>query len=123
MIKKAVGLLGRELLAEIVKFYVRYTATHPELSRLMTHEARQDTWRIHYLTEKHIKPSSDALRKPVMDTLEIDEQAFIHWYYIMVSANATIFSFAPEGELLFGIDSRQAGVVDAHAQMLVNMLL
>ena len=37
---------GREALAFIVRFYVYFNARHPELSRLMSQEATQHSWRI-----------------------------------------------------------------------------
>ena len=116
-------LSERERLAVIIRFHVRYYAKHPELSRLMSQEARQDTWRIHYLVEKHLRPSILRLKDHVTGTLQLSGNEFAHWYYIMVSASATIFSFAPECELLFGFDPHAESVVDAHAQMMVTMLL
>lgn len=113
----------RERLAFIIRFYVRFHARHPELSRLMGQEARQDSWRIRYLIEHHIQPASEAMEKLVGETLGLDRDAFIHWYYIMISASSTIFSFAPECQLLFGVDSQEEGRVKAHAEMLVGMLL
>lgn len=116
-------LVGRERLALLIRFHVRFYARHPELSRLMSQEARQDSWRIRYLVDKHIRPNSRVLQKTVSEHLGLDKQAFVHWYYIMVSASATIFSFAPECELLFGVDPHRDSVVEAHAEMLVSMLL
>lgn len=89
----------------------------------MSQEARQGSWRIEYLVSKHIKPASLLLKDRVAEALGLDQQAFIHWYYIMVSASSTIFTFAPECELLFGVDSRDEDQVKAHADMLVNMML
>ena len=45
----------REGLALMIRFYVRFYAEHPELSRLMAQEARQESWRIDYLVENHIR--------------------------------------------------------------------
>jgi AcrR family transcriptional regulator len=114
---------ARDRLTFIIRFYVRFFSRHPEISRLMSQEARQDSWRIQYLVEKHIKPSSLSLQKQVAEALGLDRAAFVHWYYIMVSASSTIFSFAPECEHLFGVDCRREDRVKAHADMLVNMML
>jgi len=115
-------LSERDRLAFIVRFYVRFHAKHPELSRLMSQEARQDGWRIRYLTENHVKPACDAMEKLVSEAQGLDRNSFIHWYYIMVSASSTIFSFAPECQLLFGVDALEESRVEAHADMLVSML-
>jgi AcrR family transcriptional regulator len=112
-----------ERLSFIIRFYVRFFSLNPEISRLMSQEARQESWRIGYLVDTHIKPSSRSMQKLVGDALGLDHKAFIHWYYIMVSASSTIFSFAPECALLFGVDSRQEDMVKTHADMLVSMML
>ena len=49
---------GRDALAFIVRFYVYFHAGHPELSRLMSQEATRQSWRLEYLIEKHIRPST-----------------------------------------------------------------
>ena len=113
----------REGVAMIIRFHVRIFAQYPELSRLMAQEARQKSWRIEYLVAQHIKPGSIDLEKYISKALNLTSRQFAHWYYIMVSGCATIFSFEPECALLFGFDSRQDKVVEAHANMLVGMLL
>ena len=57
------------------------------------------------------------------ETKGLDRQAFIHWYYIMISSTSTIFSFAAECEDLFGVDPCEESMVEKHAEMLVSMLL
>jgi hypothetical protein len=116
-------LSERERLAATIRFYVRFSARHPELSRLLSQEGRQDSWRIRYLVENHIKTLTESLEGPVRDALGLDKQGFMHWHYILAGASSTIFSHAPECQLLFGVDSRQEAVVDAHADLMVNMLI
>tara|TARA_B110000196_G_scaffold303383_1_gene299193 strand:- start:515 stop:796 length:282 start_codon:yes stop_codon:yes gene_type:complete len=88
----------------------------------MSQETRQDGWRIRYLTENHVKPACDAMEKLVSEAQGLDKNSFIHWYYIMVSASSTIFSFAPEYQLLFGVGAFEESRVEGHADMLVSML-
>lgn len=113
----------REGLALMIRFFVRSYAQHPEVSRLMAQEARQDSWRIDYLVETHIRPGTIALEKHVRKILNLSAREFAHWYYIMLSASATIFSFQPECKRLFGFDPRNEEVIEAHADMIVRMLL
>lgn len=113
----------REGLALMIRFFVRSYAQHPEVSRLMAQEARQDSWRIDYLVETHIRPGTIALEKHVREILNLSAREFAHWYYIMLSASATIFSFQPECKRLFGFDPRNEEVIEAHADMIVRMLL
>ncbi len=114
---------GREALAFIVRFYVYFHARHPELSRLMSREATHHSWRMQYLIDTHVRPSTLQMEELVHETKGLDRKAFIHWYYIMISSTSTIFSFAAECEELFGVDPCEESMVEAHAEMLVSMLL
>jgi len=114
---------GRESLAFVVRFYVHFHARHPELSRLVAQEATQHSWRTQYMIDRHIRPATEAMEKLVKETQGLDRQAFIHWYYIMISATSTIFSFAAECQDLFGVDPCEDSMVEDHADMLVSMLL
>jgi len=114
---------GRESLAFVVRFYVQFHARHPELSRLVAQEATQHSWRTQYMIDKHIRPATEAMEKLVKETQGLDRKAFIHWYYIMISATSTIFSFAAECQDLFDVDPCEESMVEGHADMLVAMLL
>jgi len=116
-------LSSRERVALLIRFHVRYYAENPLLSRLMSQEARQNTWRIAYLSQHYVGPSVAEVKKHIADELELTETEFAHWYYIMVSASATIFSFESECEKLFGFNPRTEEAIERHANMLVAMLL
>jgi AcrR family transcriptional regulator len=113
----------QERVAATIRFYVRFCSRHPELSRMLSQEGRQDSWRIRYLVEHHISGITSALSTPVRQALGLDEQGFMHWFYMLVGASSTIFSHAPECQVLFGVDSLQEPVVEAHAELMVKMLL
>lgn len=113
----------REILAFIVRFYVYFNARNPQLSRLMSQEATRNSWRTQYLIDNHIRPSTQKMEELVYETRGLDRQAFIHWYYIMISSTSTIFSFAAECEQLFGVDPCEDSMIEGHAEMLVSMLL
>lgn len=121
VIMKDLSKRGR--VALLIRFHVRYYAEHPEISRLMSQEARQDSWRIQYLVAKHIRPSIESIKEDIMGGLDISEREFAHWYYMMVSASSTIFAFSPECEILFGFSPCEESVVEQHAEMLVSLLL
>jgi|TARA_B110000503_G_scaffold137953_1_gene223117 AcrR family transcriptional regulator len=116
-------LSSRERVALLIRFHVRYYAENPLLSRLMSQEARQNTWRIAYLSQHYVGPSVAEVKKHIADELELTQIEFAHWYYIMVSASATIFSFESECEKLFGFNPRTEEAIERHANMLVAMLL
>lgn len=114
---------GRETLAFIVRFHVYFHARNPQLSRLMSQEATRKGWRLDYLVKNHIRASALHMEKLVHETKGFEREAFIHWYYIMISSTSTIFSFAAECQELFGVDPCEESRVEGHAEMLVSMLL
>jgi TetR/AcrR family transcriptional regulator len=116
-------LSEEERLATIVRFYVYFSAAHPEVSALVSQEATTKSWRIQYLIDNHIRPACIAMEALANQTLGLDREDFVHWYYILISASSTLFYFAPECELLFDMDSRSDAVVERHAEMLVQMLV
>ena len=116
-------LSDREKIAYIIRFYVRFSSRHPELSRLLSQEARHESWRLCYLVENHIDKLADSLRGPVMETLGLSERQFMHWYYLLAGGSSLIFTHAPECQLVFGEDAHQESVVDEHAEMMVTALL
>ena len=114
---------GQDALAFIVRFCVYFHARNPRLSRLMSQEATLESWRLTYLIDRHIRPSTQQMEKLVQETEGLSREAFVHWYYIMISSTSTIFSFAAECEALFGVDPCKDEMVERHAEMLVSMLL
>lgn len=116
-------LSQEEQLATIVRFYVYFAASHPEVSALVSKEATAKSWRIQYLIDHHIAPACAAMETLAGQTLGLDREDFIHWYYILISASSTLFYFAPECELLFDVNSRSDAVVERHAEILVQMLV
>ncbi len=116
-------LSQEEQLATIVRFYVYFSASHPEVSALVSQEATVKSWRIQHLIDHHIRPACIAMEALANQTLGLDRDDFVHWYYILISASSTLFYFAPECELLFDVDSRSDAVVERHAELLVQMLV
>ena len=116
-------LSEKERIAYIIRFYVRFSSRHPELSRLLSQEARHDSWRIRYLVDQHIAAQTNGLRALVSEALGFTERQFMHWYYLLAGGSSLIFSHAPECQLLFGEDAHKESVVDAHAEMMVTALL
>ncbi len=113
----------RERVSAVIRFYVRFSAEHPELARLLAQEARHDSWRIQYLVEEHISKIRDEMMAPLVNVLGMTDREFVHWYYLLAGGSSLIFSHAPECQLLFGVDSRQEEMVEAHADLMVKVLL
>src|SRR3954452_1985862 len=50
------------LFAEAIRRFVRFAAAHPELNRIMVHEATLDSVRLRWMVDRHVRPLYDAIR-------------------------------------------------------------
>src|SRR5262249_37520663 len=116
----------RAAFAEMIRRFVRFAAAHPELNRIMVHEATSDGGRLTWMTKRHVKPLYDTVR-PLWRRLRaggmaapMDERLC---HYVMVGAASLLYVNAPEARLLPGIEPTAPRWVEAHADGLVAMLL
>ena len=115
-------LSPHERLAYTIRSYVRFSANHPELNRLMIQEGKRDSWRMRWLVDEFLGSAMEGLREVVEADTRIDDAQFVHWYYVFVSG-AMMFSMAPEAALLFDVDVTDDAIVDRHAQTMATLLL
>lgn len=115
-----------DVAAEMIRRFVRFAARHPELNRIMLHEATSDSGRLAWMAQRHVKPLYDGVRK-MWKALRragiaapIDERLF---HYVMVGAASLVYVNAPEVRILSGIEPTSPRWVEAHAEGLIAMLL
>lgn len=112
--------------AEMIRRFVRFAAGHPELNQIMVHEATAESRRLTWMTERHVKPLYDTVRRrwrrlrKAGIAAPIDDRLF---HYVMVGAASIVYVNAPEARLLTGIEPTAARWVDIHAEGLVATLL
>lgn len=112
--------------AEVIRRFVRFAAKHPELNRIMVHEATADSDRVRWMTERHVQPLYDTVRRlwrrlrKAGLAAPIDDRLF---HYVLVGAASMVYVNAPEARLLAGIEPTAARWVEAHADGLVATLL
>jgi AcrR family transcriptional regulator len=112
--------------AEAIRRFVRFAAAHPELNQIMVHEATEDSDRLRWMVERHVRPLYDAIRvvwqrlRDAGIAAPIDP-AMVH--YVIVGAASLPFVNAPEARLLTGAEPTDAAWVEAHADGLVATLL
>lgn len=122
-LEMAQDLPANERLAFRIRSFVRFSAQHPELNRLMIQEGKTDSWRMTFMVETFIRSSAAELRELVDAELVISDQDFFHWYYMFIGAGALAFNVAPEAKQLFGIDVSDEDVITRHAHLTANVLL
>jgi AcrR family transcriptional regulator len=112
--------------ADGVRRFVGFAAAHPELNRILVHEATHDSARLRWLVERHVEPLYDYVRTVLQQLREaglaapIDATAV---HYVVVGAASLPFVNAPEARLLTGRDTTEPDWVEAHADGIVAMLL
>src|SRR5438105_1598224 len=48
--------------ADAIRRFARFAAAHPELNRIMVHEATEDSRRLRWMVDRHVRPLYDAIR-------------------------------------------------------------
>jgi AcrR family transcriptional regulator len=115
-----------ETFAEAVRRFVRFAAAHPELNQIMVHAATEDSDRLRWMVDRHVRPLYDTMRATWQRLREAGiaapiDPAMVH--YVIVGAASLPFVNAPEARLLTGTEVTDANWVDAHADGLVATLL
>jgi len=108
----------------IVRAFVRYSAAHPQLNRLMMQECTSDSWRVACLVDDYIRPMLDGLSEALPAAAALlwgDRDA--HRYYLFIGAGAFVFSAEQECMHLFGTNPRSDAFVERHAEMVANLLI
>jgi TetR/AcrR family transcriptional regulator len=112
--------------AEAVRRFVRFAAAHPELNRIMVHEGTEDSDRLRWMVDRHVRPMYDAVRVVWQQLRDVGlaapiDAATVH--YVIVGAASLPFVNAPEVRLLTGREPTDPASVEAHADGLVATLL
>lgn len=112
--------------AEAIRRFVRFAAAHPELNQIMVHEATEDSERLRWMTDRHVRPLYEAIRAVWQQLRDAGiaapiDAAMVH--YVIVGAASLPFVNAPEVRLLTGSEPTDPTWVEAHAAGLVATLL
>jgi TetR/AcrR family transcriptional regulator len=117
---------ARTRLRLMIRQFVRFSAAHPELHRLIVQEGKSDGPRLRWLVDRHVRPlfdvSLEVVRGAQADGV-LSHLPAIHLHYIVLGAAAHLFVVAPEFERLTGIDPTSPASVEAHVQVLTELLL
>ncbi len=108
---------GDDPLREALRAFVRFSAVHPELNRLMVQEGSRPGWRSEFLVERYVRPRVEALSRLVGRALDP------HELYVLIGASTFVFNVAHECEALFGVDPRSEAFAEAHADTVAEVLL
>lgn len=115
----------RDVVEQLIRRFVRFSARNPAFMRLMNDEGKRDGPRMRWLVKRHVRPVYEQLQQRIERLREglgpdIDP---VSLHYIVVGACGVIFSQAPECRELTGIDPTAEDRVEAHADAVVALLL
>jgi AcrR family transcriptional regulator len=109
----------------LVREFVQFSATHPQVHRIITQECKVDGPRMDWLVERHIRPLYEAtvtLFARLVEQGLVPDVPAAHLYYIVTGAGPTMFVLGPECRRLTGIDPTDPDVIDAHADAVCRLL-
>ena len=106
----------------VIRAFVRYSAAHPELNRLMMQESVVASWRVNDLVDQHIRPLMDTLAALLPEAAAmVWGRSDPHRYYLLIGASAFVFTAEQECRRLFDCSPRDADFVERHAEMVVAL--
>ena len=125
---RAAGLRGVDALTVaklLIREFISFSATHPQLHRIITQECKNDGPRMDWMVERHIRPRYDqtaALFAQLVDAGHVPDIPVAHLYYSLTGAGPTMFVLAPECRRLTGVDPSAPDVIEGHADAVISLL-
>lgn len=116
-----------ERLRTYVRTFVRYSADHPELLRLMDIEGAEHSDRLDYIFDNYISPEMDRVTNRLLDALEnagtMRPVPRIVIYYMITSGGAGMFARRALSERIFGADVLEPDHLDRHADTITDFII
>lgn len=97
--------------------FVRYSAKHPEISRLIIQEGKSASWRLEHLVDNYVRPRVQHINELMGGELDA------HTLYIFIGAATLIFDVEAECERMFGFNPREDEFVREHARRLCDLMI
>ena len=118
------GVDPRTRLRLLLRDFVLFAATHPELHRFMLREGAVATPRLRWLVQTHVGPLFRYFRSLIA---EGQEQELVrtgrpeHLYYAMIGAASMPYAVAAEFRLLTGRNPEAKTLVEQHVETLLAL--
>jgi AcrR family transcriptional regulator len=105
---------------ELIREFVRFSAAHPELFRMMVEEGKSDDPRMHWLVDTHLRHLYEGIPAFAAGP---DGALGPHLYYLLAGAASVIFAVAPECRRLTGLDPTTDDAVETHANLVARLMV
>jgi TetR/AcrR family transcriptional regulator len=109
----------------LVREFIYFSASHPQLHRIITQECKTDGPRMDWLVERHVRPHYERaalLFSRLVGAGLLPDIPVAHLYYILTGAGPTMFVLAPECRRLTGVDPQAPEVIEAHVDAVIAFL-
>ncbi len=126
-VRRIEGLEGVDPLTRLrllLRDFVLFSASHPELHRFLLQDGSEKTERLDWLVAEHVRPMF-RLTQGLIDELasagypvRADAKQL---FYTMIGAAATVFAASAQVELVTGEDPFAKDRVEAHADAIVDL--
>lgn len=125
MDEETAGQDPRDRMREITRRFVRFSAQHPEVSRLIIAESAVAGPRLEWMTNKHLRPLIRRVEQAFRggrDAGIVKDLSLESLIFVFLGALPHFFDGAPLISLLWGIDPTDPEHVEAYADTLVEVL-
>ena len=119
------SLEPRMVLDMLLRHWVQLTSKYPEVGMIMQQEAGQDSPRLQWLVEQHLRPAQAQTAKLLERAQQeglIKEIPMQHLIPIITGAIRLFFSSGPYIKSIYDTDVRDPAVIKSHADYLVDIL-
>ncbi len=109
----------------LVRRFIAYCAQQPELGRLVVHEGARSSPRLTWLVEEHLRPLFQTLWEDVRAGAREGWAKAVppqHLIFVVHAAAAYLFNVPAMARQVFDMDVRTPETVEAHAEVLIELL-
>ena len=123
-LSQAKDIEAGERIRFLIRQFVRASAAHPEVMRIMSDEGRFNDWRLEWIVERYTRKLFSIVKELLDDGKAcgvLPDLTYLQFYYLLVSSGA-MFAMAPEYRLFSGEDPCAETNVDAQAEAIAQLL-
>jgi TetR/AcrR family transcriptional regulator len=120
------SMAPKMVLEMMLRHWVQLTSKFPEVGMIMQHEAGQESPRLEWLVEQHLRPTQ-ALTAHVLEKAQKDgsikEVPMEHLIPIVTGAIRFFFTSGPYVKSIYAVDVNDPAVVRRHSDFIIDILL
>ncbi|WP_296405726.1 TetR/AcrR family transcriptional regulator [Psychrobacter sp.] len=122
---KSLGSLDQlDVVRELLKHFINFSAEFPNFHRFMIHANHGDSELLNWFIDKYIKPYSDSELNLLYQAQKLGlmlEGDSLHVRFLFIGAVNSIFTFAPQFKRLSGKDPFSKEIVEQHIDYIFKL--